>query len=66
MRFLKAFSSKQNINSSVLFFAFLISYSVYFEMEIKPLIIFIFTILFSLLNAFSTFVQSIRSNHDFK
>ncbi|MNW39554.1 hypothetical protein D3C74_166440 [compost metagenome] len=66
MNFIKSIYTKQNVNSSVLFFAFLVLYSVFSEIEIKPVVLLLFTVVFALFNALSKLVQSIRSDNDLK
>ncbi|ALP37700.1 hypothetical protein ASL14_17375 [Paenibacillus sp. IHB B 3084] len=66
MDFIKSIYTKQNINTSVLFFAFLVLYSVFSEIEIKPIALLLFTVVFAFFNALSKFVQSTRSDNDLK
>lgn len=66
MDFIKSIYTKQNVNSSVLFFAFLVLYSVFSEIEIKPIVLLLFTVVFAFFNALSKLVQSIRSDNDLK
>ncbi len=66
MDFIKSIYTKQNVNSSVLFFAFLVLYSVFSEIEIKPVALLLFTVVFAFFNALSKFVQSTRSDNDLK
>ncbi|KEO78011.1 hypothetical protein [Paenibacillus polymyxa] len=64
MNFIKSIYTKQNVNSSVLFFAFLVLYSVFSKIEIKPVVLLLFTVAFAFFNALSKFVQSTRSDND--
>lgn len=49
MNFIKSIYTKQNVNSSVLFFAFLVLYSVFSKIEIKPVALLLFTVAFAFL-----------------
>ncbi|OMF71067.1 hypothetical protein BK143_14830 [Paenibacillus peoriae] len=66
MDFIKSIYTKQNVNSSVLFFTFLVLYSVFSEIEIKPVVLLLFTVVFAFFNVLSKLVQSIRSDNDLK